>query len=281
MPLFRSQNAKMLQALTSSMRLLLPADPGPDRMLDAIRQFNPAARPDGTRIYVDGSTLYVGRPFEVEPQVAQKAGLPADITTAYFINFVDRGPQFAGEVFTKKYQDRERNVKADYRAQGSYVLGGLAARFGGLSVPPPAELGEPLHASVYTSAPLGGDELASLVARHAPGLRAGQADPAEQHVTVVFTGGGPFEIACYSPGGASAHLMDEELKGSRAVPGHTGGASAQGLLVLRTQQPAAQAGQDTARAVGETALGLAADAGGICLDVFGFRVRQADELVIR
>jgi hypothetical protein len=43
--LFRSHDDKVLSSLTKAIRLLLPADPGFDRMLDACQQYRPAARP--------------------------------------------------------------------------------------------------------------------------------------------------------------------------------------------------------------------------------------------
>ena len=39
MALFRSRDDTMLVSLTKGVRLTLPADPGPDRMLDACRQY--------------------------------------------------------------------------------------------------------------------------------------------------------------------------------------------------------------------------------------------------
>jgi hypothetical protein len=256
-PLFRSHDTKLLEALADGMRLLLPADPGPDRMLDAVRQYNPAARPDGGRLYVDGGTIYLGQAFGIDAKLAGKAGLPADITVAYFMNWLPHRPQFAGEALTDKYQQLKRDVNRDHRAQGSYALGGLAARFGGLAMPQPKEAGEPLHANVYTPRRLGPDDLADLISRYAPR--------------------GPVEVEGRSAGSVSQLLMDEELKGSQVMKK----IPAQGVLTVHTGQPAEGADAGLARAVGETALALAEGTGGICLDVFGFRVRDPGDLVIR
>jgi hypothetical protein len=86
-----------------------------------------------------------------------------------------------------------------YRRKSGYVLGGLAARFGGLWAPHPEEVTQPLRAYVYTVSE----------------IDAAGADPA------------------------------------------------------------------VARAVGVMGLGLAAQTGGVCVDLFGFNVREAADLVIR
>jgi hypothetical protein len=43
MALLRSHDDKVLWSLTKAIRLLLPADPSFDRMLDACRQYQPTA----------------------------------------------------------------------------------------------------------------------------------------------------------------------------------------------------------------------------------------------
>ena len=42
MALFRSHDDKVLWSLTKAIRLLLPSDPGFDRLLDACQQFRPS-----------------------------------------------------------------------------------------------------------------------------------------------------------------------------------------------------------------------------------------------
>jgi len=52
-------------------------------------------------------------------------------------------------------------------------------------------------------------------------------------------------------------------------------------LVVRAAPPARGADPGLARALGQAALGLAAETDGVCMDVFGFRVLHPDDLIIR
>ena len=53
------------------------------------------------------------------------------------------------------------------------------------------------------------------------------------------------------------------------------------MIVVQAEQPAGGADPAVARAVGAMGLGLAAQTGGVCLDIFGFKVRDPSDLVIR
>ena len=46
-------------------------------------------------------------------------------------------------------------------------------------------------------------------------------------------------------------------------------------------QAAGGADPEVAREVGAMGLGLAAETGGVCVDIFGFRVRDPADLIIR
>jgi hypothetical protein len=82
MPLFRSHRDELLGNLTRKMRLLLPADPGQEQMLDAVRQFSPAADvASGGRICVDGS-IYLRSPIRIEAELAAAAQLPPKLRSA-------------------------------------------------------------------------------------------------------------------------------------------------------------------------------------------------------
>ena len=56
-----------------------------------------------------------------------------------------------------------------------------------------------------------------------------------------------------------------------------------GLTEARVDAGQAAQGADpeVARAVGAMGLGLAAETGGVCVDIFGFRVRDPADLIIR
>jgi hypothetical protein len=133
MDLFGYRRTGLVRRLTRGMRLLLPADPGPAGMLDAVRRFDPAAkRILPHRIQVDGrSQFYLSRAYPIDAGLRRDAGLPADITVGYFLTWV---------------ADSDADA-ARYRAQGAHLLAGLAARFGGISWPDPAAAGEPPRAA--------------------------------------------------------------------------------------------------------------------------------------
>jgi hypothetical protein len=120
----RRRRAALRRRLGRGMRLLLPADPGPAAMLDAVRQVSPGAkRILPHRIQVDGrSQFYLSRAYPIDAETRRAAGLPQDVTVAYFLKWV---------------ADSEADA-ARYREQGTGLLAGLAARFGGVSWPGPA-----------------------------------------------------------------------------------------------------------------------------------------------
>jgi hypothetical protein len=115
------RRAELRRRLALGTRLLLPADPGPAAMLDAVRAFNPAAkRILPHRIQVDGrSQFYLSRPYPIDAAMRREAGLPDDVTVAYFLKWVADSDEAA----------------ARYREQGTRLLDGLAGRLGGTSGP--------------------------------------------------------------------------------------------------------------------------------------------------
>jgi hypothetical protein len=54
-----------------------------------------------------------------------------------------------------------------------------------------------------------------------------------------------------------------------------------GVIAVEADQATAGADPAVARAVGVMGLGLAAQTGGVCVDLFGFNVREAADLVVR
>jgi hypothetical protein len=119
MEVSRYHRAELRRRLMLGMRLLLPADPGPAAMLDAVRAFHPAAkRILPHRIQVDGrSQFYLSRPYPIDAAMRREAALPDDVTVAYFLKWV---------------ADSEEEA-AGYREQGTRLLDGLAVRLGGIS----------------------------------------------------------------------------------------------------------------------------------------------------
>lgn len=274
MALFRSHEDKVIWSLTKAIRLLLPADPGFDRMLDACRQYQPAARPSRMNhkwIVADGQHFRVHDPGPVKPESAQKAGLPGDITCVCYVDWD------GAEVGLSTQQRKQ--LAEPYRQKAGYILGGLAARFGGLWAPHPAEVTQPLRAYVYTVSQIDAAGLLSMASRYAPGLALG--DPRSDKV-IALRGDVPSRVQYWPP--YSAAVPKSALvvgPGEPAVLDPSWADDDTGVIVVGVDQAAAGADPAVARAVGAMGLGLAAQTGGVCLDIFGFKVRDPSDLVIR
>jgi hypothetical protein len=274
MALFRSRDDKVLWSLTKAIRLLLPADPGFDRLLDACRQFQPSARPSRMNhdwICADGQHFRLHQPGAVSPDMAARAGLPGDIT---YVCYVD----WDGAEVGLNTQQRKQ-LGEQYRQKSGYVLGGLAARFGGLWAPRPAEVTQPLRAYVYTICDIDAAGLLGMASQYAPALALG--DPRSDKVITV-RGEVPSRVQYWPPYAAAVPKSAMVLgPGAPAVLDPSWADDDTGVIVVEADQAADGADPAVARAVGAMGLGLAAQTGGVCLDIFGFKVRDAADLVIR
>jgi hypothetical protein len=274
MALFRSHEDKVIWSLTRGIRLLLPADPGFDRMLDACRQYQPTARPSRINhnwICADGQHFRLHDPGPVHPESAVKAGLPGDITCVRYVDW-------DGAELGLNTQQRKR-LGVDYAHKAGYVLGGLAARFGGLWAPHPAEVTQPLRAYVYTVREIDAADLLTMASPHAPGLALGEP---RSDKAIVLRGDVPSRVQYWPP--YSAVVPKSALvagPGAPAVLDPSWADDDTGVIVVQAEQAAGGADPAVARAVGAMALGLAASSGGVCVDVFGFRVRDPSDLVVR
>lgn len=300
MPLFQGRRSRLVDSLTKSIRLLLPADPGPERMLETVRLYSPAARrATGGIILVDGGHFALSAATRLEPGVVSEAGLPPDITVAFFPSWTIA--RHAGE--THKDLDRR---KRRYQAQSACLLGGLAARFGGVWSPRPPDIGRPLHADVYLPPSVTAADVPDLIGAAVPELAGAKARGLDDRqmismiaarergdatqgttnfgVTGFAADGVPYEVEFWPAEMAMLSVLQDrdggrlmaalgELREFR-MPGTS-------MLVVRAAQPAAGADPAVARAVGTAALRLAAQSGGMCLDIFGFAVRGPDDLIFR
>jgi hypothetical protein len=276
MALFRSRSHddKVLWSLTKAIRLLLPADPGFDRMLDACQQYRPSARPSRMNhdwICADGQHFRVHGANAVSPDLASQAGLPGDITCVFYVDWD------GAEVGLS--QQQRRQLGEQYRQEASYVLGGLAARFGGLWAPHPPEASQPLRAYVFTDREIDAAGLLGMASEFAPGLALG--DPRSDKV-IALRGDVPARVQYWPP--YSAAVPKSALfvgPGAPAVLDPSWADDDTGVIVVEADQAAAGADLAVARAVGAMGVGLAAQTGGVCVDVFGFKVRVPDDVVIR
>jgi hypothetical protein len=275
MALFRSNDDKLLVSLTKGVRLTLPADPGFDRLLDACQQYSPEARPSKMNrewICADGNHYRLHRPNEISPELAARAGLPSDITCAYFTDWDGAG--------LGQNQKARRAIDLDYIQKSKYLLGGLAARFGGLWYPQPDEMTRPLRAYVFTERDVDAAGLLGMASRYAPGL--GLGDPRPDNVITLRGSGAPARVQYYPPA-VSAVPKSALVAGPGDVPvlGPSWVDDGSAVILVEAEQPAAGADPGVARAVGAVGAGLAAETGGVCVDVFGYRVRDAADLIVR
>lgn len=300
MPLIKGRRSRLVHSLTKSIRLLLPADPGPERMLEAVRLYSPAARrAAGGIVLVDGAHFALSAATRVEPDVASEAGLPPDVTAAFFPSWTLA--RHAGET----QQDVDRR-KRRYQAQSACLLGGLAARFDGVWSPRPPEISRPLHADVYLPPSVTAADVPALIAAAVPELAGAKARGLDDRqmismiaarergeetqgttnfgVTGFAADGLPFEVEFWPAEMAMLSVLQDRDSGRLMtalgqlrefrMPGTS-------MLVVRAAQPAAGADPAVARAAGAAALRLAAEGGGMCLDIFGFAVRSPDDLIFR
>jgi hypothetical protein len=274
MALFRSHDDKVLWSLTKAIRLLLPADPGFDRMLDACRQYQPAARPSRMNhnwICADGQHFRLHDASPVRPESAVKAGLPGDITCVWYVDWD------GAEVGLNTQQRKQ--LGEQYRQKSGYVLGGLAARFGGLWAPHPPEVTQPLRAYVYTVSEIDAADLLTMASQYAPGLSLG--DPRSDRV-IALRGETPSRVQYWPPYSAAVPKSSLVLgPGAPAALDPSWPDDDTGVIVVQAEQPAGGADPAVGRAVGAMGLGLAAQTGGVCVDIFGFKVRDPSDLVIR
>jgi hypothetical protein len=260
----------MALALHRDMRLLLPADPGRERLLEYVHLFDPRAKlAMGGRIDVGNERdFYLTEGLAITPDVAAEASVPAGMTTAFFVQNNPRGIPFStiGPINTKKelYESSER------------LMNGLAVRMGGVAWPEAPVLSEPLRATVYTFREVSAEQVHGVAARYAPRL-APHFDPTFDSIGVSTwrTEDSQFE-AQHWPKGTTSVLYPHAPRSIGEGFYHRTEAWA---VRLELSTPANRTDPHTARVLGHCALEMAAMSGGACVDQLGFRVRDPQELV--
>jgi hypothetical protein len=273
MALFPARERKnLVQALNRDVRLLLPADPGREQLLEYVQLFDPRARLAAAgRINVDNMReIYLTRGSAIEPDIAAEAGVPAGMGVAFFAQNIRRGEPFSlsGPLNTKKEQF-DTSVR---------LMNGLAVRLDGVAWPEASILQEPLEARIYTAREPSANQVYEVTAKYAPGL-----EPYENPtfgpvgVSTWRTNDGQFE-AQHWPKGTVSLLRPHSPRSVGDLFFHTNELTA---ARLKLSTLADQTDPGTARLLGECALEVAAVSGGVCVDQLGFRVQRPDELVFR
>jgi len=261
----------LVRALQKDVRLMLPADPGPERMLEYVRLYNPDARLAGhgairadslVEVYLSGASV-------IDPDVAAEAGVPAGTGVAFFAQNAEHGQPFS-------WSDSQRVAK-EARDIAGRLVNGLAIRAGGIAWPATPALGRPLEARVYTwrghPSP---QDARDLIARYAPGLAP---DPnvtlASLDVSAWQTEDGRFRAELYPLG----HVPLLDPPAPQAIGDMFYHREQLSAVLLQLSVPASQADPGEARLLGRCALELASAVGGLCTDQLGFRVLHPDDIV--
>ncbi len=259
----------MLVSLRRDLRLLLPADPGRDLLLEYVHLFDPrAGLALGGRIDVGGERdFYVTAGLQITPDVAAETGVPAGMTMAFFVQNTPLRGQFTtvglGQAKVELYGASEK------------LMNGLAVRMGGVAWPQAGVLSEPLRATIYTFREVSAEQVHEVVARYAPGLAPCHTAFTNLGVSTWRTQDGQFE-ASHWPKGRTPVLLPDAPRSIGEGFYHRTEAWA---VRLELSTPANRADPHTARLLGECALEIAAMTHGACVDQLDFRVRKPEELV--
>jgi hypothetical protein len=257
------------------MRLLLPSDPGPRRLLEYVHLFSQNARIGSNgRIDIDGwQERYLGAPVPVTADAAAEAATPPGLGVAFFVENHARmrqpgmppGPT-SGSPQARKHHDSSVRL-----------LHGLAIRMGGSAWPEAPVMNDPLRATIFTPNPqIGSAEAYHLVARYAPDLESvPPGHLAGTGVSLWRTRDGGFESEFWPAGTTS--MMNPPVP--RAVADLQFFRESLVAVVLRFAVPGRRCLPANARVLGQCALDLAAAIDGVCIDQLGFRVLRSSDLV--
>jgi hypothetical protein len=255
MGLFSQSASKQASKLATRTTLLLRADPG-DALLDAARLYDPEVRPWRGRLIFRNGVLLFG-PVTVTPQLERQAQLPDGMAVAWY----------TGAAGQNSSQKRPHEAKVD---DGDLLVHGLADRLGGTARYSGPQTTLALLASVYSEQDLPIDQVAEVLQPYAGELRA------EDETTDTYTLNGkdtPFLVFYRSP------RRYRERNGPPAV-----GAMRSRPLShwdLHVGFSPEDAGREVCLKVGNAALALASQSGGVPLDVLGFRISSAEDLLPR
>lgn len=241
--------------LTTRTALLLTADPG-DALLDAARRYDPQVRRWAGRLVFGNGVLLFG-PIAITPKIEQQAGLPAGTAVAWY----------TGAAAQRTSERRSNDAKVD---DGELLVRGLAERLGGTTRPATLQPQLALLASVYSERAPAAGQVIDVLRPYAGELKA--EDTKEDSYSLsgkeIF-----FYTAYWSP----------RLYIEREAPAALGPARSrrQHHWDLHAGVRASHAPPELCRKVGAAALALAGESGGIALDMLGFIISSADDLLPR
>jgi hypothetical protein len=238
--------------LAAGPTLLLTADPG-NALVDAARLYDPHLRSWHGRLVFGNGVLLFG-PVTITRKLIEQAGLPGSAAVAWY----------AGAAVQRH---SERRPDASKRANGQCLVLGLAARLGGTVHPWPQPYRPALAASVYSERPVAEDEVVRVLRPYAGEISVENA----QDGTYGASGRqAAFYTAYWPPRLYSAAIEPTALGSMRKGPLHH--------WDLNAGQQAGAAHRELRQRVASGALALAMAAGGVAIDMCGFRFEAAEEL---
>jgi hypothetical protein len=249
--LFNRSDSKLPDRTT----LLLTADPG-DALLDAARLYDPGVRPWRGRLIFQNGILLFG-PVTVTPKLVEQADLPAGIAVAYY----------TGAAGHTEGGDRGHEAKV---FDGDRLVRGLADRLGGTVKYAGAPPDLALVTSVYSEQDVAPDEVIEMLRPYGGNFRVED----ETENSYSLSGAGTrFYVAYWSP----------KLYRVPDAPPAVGTMRSRRLhhWDLHAGHGRKHVPRELAQNVGEATLALASRSGGVALDVLGFPVTSADDLLPR
>jgi hypothetical protein len=243
--------------LAAGPTLVLSADPG-SALFDEARRYDPGVRYSSLlrRLIFSNGVLLLG-PVKVTPGVAQRAGLPEGTVVAWHALAALQGHQ-------------ERRVHDAKAFDGERLVRGLAARLGGTTHPAQLQPELALLASVYSDQALATEQVIEVLRPYGGHFRVEDPEPDSYRLTGEKT---YFYVAYWSARQYREGDAPAALGPDRSRPRHH--------WDLHGGVAASDAPRELCLEVGEAALALADQSGGLALDMFGFPISSPDDLLPR
>jgi hypothetical protein len=241
--------------LSGKTTLLLTADPG-NALLDAARLYDAEVRHWHGRLVFRNGVLLFG-PVTLTPKIEQQAGLPAGFALAWY----------TGAAIQRHSEERTHMAKQE---DGDRLVRGLADRLGGTTYPAHLQPELALLASVYSEQGLSVEQVIEALELYGGELRVEDEKPDSYGMTGKDAS---FYVGYFGPRLYLEREAPPAVGAMRSTPLHH--------WDINTGIRASKAASELSLKVGEAALALASRSGGVALDMLGFRISSAQELLPR
>lgn len=239
--------------LSGQTALLLTADPG-NALLDAARLYDPEVRHWHGRLVFRNGVLLFG-PVTLTPKIEQQAGLPVGFAVAWY----------TGAALQRSREERTHMAKQE---DGDRLVRGLADRLGGTTHPAHLQPELALLASVYSEQGLPVEQVIEALEPYGGELRAEDEKPDSYGMTGKDA---PFYVGYFGPRLYLEREAPPAVGAMRSTPLHH--------WDINTGIRGSKAASELSLKVGEAALALASRSGGVALDLLGFRIESAGDML--